>query len=292
MNTYKGILAKSGLVSKIFLLIGATIFFATFGIMIWTFITNGDTGDANSMKIMLLFQSIGMFVLPPLVLVYFWSETPREFFHLDKKINWQEIFFVFLLMVVIIPFINLLGDLNHQIVLPKAFSGIENWMKTYEEQAAKLTEQLLNVHTVSGLLFNILLIAIIPAFGEELFFRGTLQRILQEWKGVITAIWITAFVFSAIHFQFYGFIPRMLLGAFFGYLLLWSGNLALPMVAHFTNNGLAVIFFYLKNNGVQTFNIDTIGTGNTLWVGIVSGMLGVFGYFFLKNKLQKEKESS
>jgi hypothetical protein len=134
-------------------------------------------------------------------------------------------------------------------------------------------------------------IAVLPAFGEELFFRGAIIRVFQDWKGFKTAIWITAFIFSAIHLQFYGFVPRFLMGAFFGYLLLWSENLWLPITAHFINNLLAVIFYYFKYNGYKIPDIDAIGTGNTLWIGIASGALGIFVIIWLKRRLQIQKDN-
>ena len=182
-------------------------------------------------------------------------------------------------MVLIIPGINLLTSLNQQLVFPKVFEGVEAWMKLSEEKMAKLTEQLLNVHTFIALIFNVLLIAMIPALGEELFFRGAVQGIFRQKMDVKVAIWITAILFSAIHMQFYGFIPRMLLGAFFGYLLFWSENIWLPIVAHFANNAFAIIFYYFKNNGYTVPDIDTIGTGSSLWLGGLSIAIGILGFF-------------
>jgi len=145
---------------------------------------------------------------------------------------------------------------------------------------------MLQVHGYYALSFNIFLIAILPALGEELFFRGAIIRVFQDWRGFKTAIWITAFIFSAIHLQFYGFLPRLLMGAFFGYLLLWSENLWLPVTAHFINNVVAVVFYYLKFNGYKLPDIDAIGTGNTLWIGIASGVMGIIGIFMLKRRFQ------
>jgi hypothetical protein len=108
------------------------------------------------------------------------------------------------------------------------------------------------------------------------------QGIIQEKMNVKFAIWITAIVFSAIHMQFYGFLPRMLLGAFFGYLLFWSENLWLPIAAHFTNNAVAIVFYYLKYNGYKLPDIDTVGTGNTLWLGLISAAFAIYGFFWFK----------
>lgn len=290
MYKFKGLLEQSGTVSKILLLVGTCIFFGVFGMLLWSAFTNGDVTDIATLKTMQFIQAIGVFILPPLVLAYLWSEKPFEYLRLDKKTKTFDIIYVFVFMVLIIPFVNLLGDLNQQVELPKALEGIENWMKTSEEQAKILTERLLAVQYIQGLFLNILLIAILPALGEELIFRGALQRILHDWKGAIFAIWIAAFIFSAIHVQFYGFVPRLLMGAFFGYLLLWSGNLWLPILAHFTNNVLAVIFYYFKNNGYQMPDIDTIGTGETIWLGVASGALGIFGFFFLKKHFEKQNK--
>ena len=287
MSKFKGILRQSGILSKLLLLIGFTYFFSLLAVLAWTIITRGNVAEVGSLKLLQLFQSIGMFIIPPLVLAYLWSEKPFAYLYLDRKINWTNAGFVVLFMIMIIPFVNLLDHLNQQLVLPKALAGLETWMKESETLAAELTEKLLNVHNVQGLLFNIFLIAMIPAFGEELFFRGAIQNVLREWKGATVAIWITAFVFSAIHLQFYGFVPRLLLGAFFGYLLVWNGNLWLPILAHFTNNVIAVIFFYLKNNGCQTIDIDKIGIGNTLWLGCVSGVLAIAGVVLIKKRFQK-----
>src|SRR5690606_2422366 len=119
------------------------------------------------------------------------------------------------------------------------------WMKVQELQMEKITEKILQVTSFSGLLLNLLVIAIIPAIGEELLFRGCLQPVFHRWtKNIHIAIWITAIIFSAIHVQFYGFIPRMLMGAVFGYMLYWGRSIWLPIIAHFINNATAVIYTF------------------------------------------------
>jgi membrane protease YdiL (CAAX protease family) len=291
MGITKGTFEQSGVFARIFILLAITLFFTLVLSPIIATISFSNPTDIGLMKLSQLLLSIGVIVIPPFVLAYYVSANPLNFLHLDvEKINWVDIMLVVAFMIIIIPFINLLGDLNHQLVLPKVFSGIETWMKTSEDQAAQITEKFLNVHTIQGLLFNVFLIAIIPAIGEELYFRGALQGIVQSWKGVKVSIWITAILFSTIHMQFYGFVPRMLMGAFFGYLLFWSNNMWLPITAHFINNFIAIIFYYLKLNGFKMPDIDAIGTGNTLWIGIASGAIGIFCIFRLKRRFQQRKE--
>ena len=290
MNISKGAFEQTGVMGKLFILLAITLLFTLILMPVISLLTFSNPSDIGSLKMSQLLLSVGVIVMPPIVLAYFISRNPLNFLcFYKKKINWTDIFIVVIFMIIIIPFINLLGDLNHQMVLPKMFSGIEVWMKTSEEQATLLTEKFLNIRTIQGLLFNILLISVIPAIGEELYFRGALQGVLREWKGIRTSIWLTAIIFSTIHFQFYGFVPRMLMGAFFGYLLFWSENMWLPIVAHFTNNVIAVIFYYLKFNGVKMPDIDSIGFGNTLWIGLVSGALGIFGFYRLKRRFNIQK---
>ena len=131
-------------------------------------------------------------------------------------------------------------------------------MRNKEDTAKEFANNLLVMHTQNALLINLLMLAIIPAVGEELFFRGCLQRIFSRWVGnQHVGIWIVAFIFSAIHLQFFGFLPRMLLGALFGYLLLWGGSLYVPIFAHFINNAMVVIVSYVYQQ--QGISMDQIG---------------------------------
>jgi len=290
MNRLKGILEQSGIFSNLVVLLAIICFFVLILSPITAFFTVANPLSVSSMKLSQLILSTGVFILPPLLLAYLCSKNPIVYLQFNAKTNVLDVGFVILFMLIIVPFVNLLGDINQHLVLPKVFAGVENWMKLSEAEADKLVGKMLQVHGAYALFFNIFLIALLPAIGEELFFRGALLRIFEPWKGMKTAIWITAFIFSAIHLQFYGFVPRLLMGAFFGYLLFWSGNLWLPITAHFINNVIAVIFFYLKFNGYNLPDIDSIGFGNTLWIGIVSGAIGIFGIYKLKERFQLKAE--
>lgn len=286
MVRLRGMYKQNGVFSNLLLLLGTAIFFVIMAIAVWKIIFGADPAEINSVRWLQFAQAIGMFVVPPLVLAYLWSDKPLRYLCLDNKPDLINVLFVVLFMVLVIPFVNLLGEWNQQLRLPHAFAAIEAQMKASEAGIALLTKKLLDVHSLKGLFGNVFLMAFIPAFGEELFFRGAFQQIIQNKKNAIMAIWLTAFIFSAIHFQFYGFIPRLLMGAFFGYLLVWSGNLWLPVLAHFTNNTVAIVFYYLKNNGFQVFDIDTLGTGDTLWVGYVSGLLTLILIFLFRAKFR------
>lgn len=286
MVSLRGMYKQNGVFSNLLLLLGTAVFFAVMAIAVWKVFFGANPTEINSVRWLQFAQAVGIFIVPPLVLAYLWSDKPVGYLCLDKRPGLGSVFFVVLSMVLVIPFVNLLGEWNQQLRLPSAFVVIEAQMKTSETEITLFTKKLLDVHSLEGLFGNVFLMAFIPAFGEELFFRGVLQRILENKKYAIFAIWLTAFIFSAIHFQFYGFIPRLLMGAFFGYLLVWSGNLWLPVLAHFTNNAVAIVFYYLKNNGFHVVDIDTLGTGNTLWIGYVSGLLTLIMIFLFRAKFR------
>jgi hypothetical protein len=140
--------------------------------------------------------------------------------------------------------------------------------------------------------FNLVLVAIIPAIGEELVFRGVLQKLFGEWtKNKFMGIWISAILFSAMHLQFYGFIPRMLLGALLGYSLLWTGSIWIPILGHFVNNAFAVLLTYLEQRGKISSSIETLGTSSdTRQVVLVSFVLVIILLFGLKKMSQNSTQ--
>ena len=175
--------------------------------------------------------------------------------------------------------------------LPEKFSAIETWMRNKEASAQLITDQLLNVHSLGALVLLIFVIGILTGIGEEALFRGLLQKLLWEKTGnKHAAIWIGAIIFSAVHFQFFGFIPRMLLGAFFGYLLVWSGNIWLPITAHFFNNSITVVFHYIENQGYELSYFEKLGTiENGTWdIAIYSLILFILCSYTLYKYLQKK----
>jgi membrane protease YdiL (CAAX protease family) len=280
---------NSSLSAKVFQLIGVFFILMLITLLVISLLFQNDLTEIGNLKIAQLIQSVGLFVIPPLIMAYLWSSKPLSYLQLNRLPNTKSTLYAIVIMLIAIPFINLLAQLNQEISLPAFMATIEAQMKAAELQIAELTEKMLYVKSLDALAFNILLIAIMPAIGEELFFRGIIQKILSERRNIHLAIWISAFIFSAIHLQFYGFFPRLLLGAFLGYLLFWSGNLWLPIIAHFTNNAVAVVFYYLKFNGVQIFDFETIGSGNTWWLGVISGILVIIGVYFIRKQFLLEK---
>ncbi len=213
------------------------------------------------LKYFQIIQTLGLFVVPPFVIAFLFYREVGESLQLKNIPELQVSLRVFLIMIIGLPAINLLAMWNAQINLPQWLDSVEDWMKVTEESAKKLTELFLDAGNTGEFLINFLMIAILPAIGEELLFRGILQRYLIEWlKNKHIGVLITSILFSALHLQFFGFFPRLLLGIFFGYLLLWSRNLWLPIFAHFINNGVAVIFYFIFGAEIVEKEINSIGT--------------------------------
>lgn len=211
-------------------------------------------------KYMQIISHLGMFIIPSLLLAYFFRLQIQRYLFLDRLPRLGLVVLSGLLVVVSIPFIHFVLEYNMQMHLPESLRGLENWMRRAEENAEALTRTFLGVDTLTGLMFNIFMIAIIPAIGEELMFRGVLMRIFWRWtSNKHAAVWITAIIFSAIHLQFFGFFPRMLLGVMFGYMVVWTGSLWPAMIAHFVNNTMAVVFFYLMENKIINVTYENFG---------------------------------
>ncbi len=241
------------------------------------------------LKNLQIWQSIGMFIVPSVFIAWFASFKPWEFLGLTNSLKIRSVFWVIMILVVSMPFMNQLVLWNESMHLPSFLSGIEEWMKEREDVAAGLTESFLLVNSIPGFLVNILMIAIIPAFGEEFFFRGILQKFFGKWfKSTHLAVILASIIFSALHFQFYGFFPRLALGLIFGYLYAWSGNLWYPIIAHLINNLIPVVGFYILGEEAIEGSLDNIGTGNMSWVWVIGSLLMATLAIYQYKKLSSE----
>jgi hypothetical protein len=216
---------------------------------------------SNAFKLFQILQSIGLFILPPFIIGYLIDRDSTGYLQLKDRCDLKAYLIVPLIMVASIPFINYLVSFNEGIHLPPSWNSLETWMKESEKNAEALTKVFLQAGNWKDLVSNLLLIALLPAIGEELLFRGVLQKQFSELaKNHHIGIWIAAFLFSFMHFQFYGFIPRLVLGVLLGYIFYFSASLWLPIIAHFTNNAMAVIFYYLYSTGQINKTAEEIGT--------------------------------
>lgn len=230
------------------------------------------TNSIEGLLFMQGLQTIVLFGVTALVGVWFTEDyvNPLRQMLLNKGLSVQQSLIAFLFAVAALPMISMLADWNNGIELPSFLASVEEMMRQMEEQAKVLTERFLQTSSVGMMVANLFVMALLPAICEEMMFRGWLQRVLGKSVNYHTAIWVSAFVFSAIHFQFYGFIPRMLIGAALGYLYHYTGSLWASILAHFVNNAAAVVIAFLSYNGYTNIDFDLIGTGDTWYLSVAS----------------------
>lgn len=217
-------------------------------------ILEGKLNDAAAVPVLWYIQglsALGAFVVPGLIFAFYWDfETPWAPLGLQNATKPSFYSLTFLLMLVSIPLVYSIYAFNQQINLPAGWEELEKSWKLQEDRAASTIKLMLEAPGILALTINVCILVLLPAFGEELIFRGLLQRIFQQaLANQHVAIWITAILFSAIHMQWYGFLPRMLLGAGFGYLAVWSGSLMPAIFGHLLNNGLALLGERAAQNG-------------------------------------------
>lgn len=213
----------------------------------WIYGTVDVGAHPGAMRWLQFMSAIGIFLLPALAIAWFCSTNPKDYLSI-RPLPKAEIWILTLVsMFLLSPAISLIGAFNQQMSLPEWMAPLEEWMRRQENLAQEMTEIFLQNASCLNLFLNLIVIAVAAGITEEFFFRGALQRILAKWTpNHHLVIWVTAILFSAFHLQFFGFIPRLLLGAYFGYLLYWGRNIWIPVFAHFANNAFAVIG--LSNN--------------------------------------------
>lgn len=192
-----------------------------------------------------------------------------------------------LIYIIALPALNQIVFWNQEMRLPEVLSEFEEWCRAMEEQAEQLTMGLLNSQDIIPTIINILLIGVLTSIGEEFFFRGGLQRMLVWCKvNPHASIWIAATFFSALHFQFFGFVPRLLLGAFFGYLYWWSENIWVNSFAHALNNSLVIVSSWCINKGYLSEEFDMFGVseGGVPVIAIISAFLVAAIIFILHRR--------
>lgn len=230
---------------------------------------------ARVLRIAAVIQSLLQIILPSLITALMVSRRPARFLEIDRGPGATSAVLSIALLVVSMPFFNCIIEWNMSLQLPDFMSGVEQWMRKAEDSAAATIRIMQGGDSIGDLILNILIIGIMAGLGEELLFRGTMQRMLVTGgMNVHAAIWLVAILFSAIHLQFFGFVPRMLLGALFGYLLYWSGSLWLPVIVHGANNTIYVIFQWISvRNGVPESSLDQIGTQPGQYVYVIASAL-------------------
>jgi len=277
----------------LFSIIGALIMLVGYGFDVSNMNNYSDPKIIEGLKLFQLLSAIGLFIIPPIVYGIITSKNSLKTLGLKRISNPINYLLMILLMVVSTAFISWLIEINASMVLPEFMNGIEQWMKASEAQAEELTKLFLTFNGVGSLIYMLVIVAVVPAVGEELLFRGVLQKIFINWfKKPHLAIWVTAILFSALHMQFFGFFPRMLLGVMFGYVFYWSKSLWLPILGHFINNGSVVILSYFYPETIENADISVFESIDYAYVLYIGSFILSMGLIFLIKKVNQSQTES
>ncbi|MBC7124728.1 MAG: CPBP family intramembrane metalloprotease [Bacteroidales bacterium] len=270
--------------SAFFSLIGILLLGLMYGASGVQVVLGNNLTNLNALKLIQILQTTGIFIIPAILSAFLFSKKPWSYLCFEK-VKFQTILKTFIIVLISLPAINLLASINQLIPM-------SDWMVEMERKAEAITKAFLLTDSIWAYLVNILMIAILPAVGEELIFRGILQRRLVEytrsrWVGILLA----AALFSAIHMQFQGFIPRFALGVAFGYLLEVTGSIWVPIAAHFFNNAIATTGYMLMGMGAADKRIENIGGITDLWIlGLVSLVATSLLIVSIKREFERESE--
>jgi membrane protease YdiL (CAAX protease family) len=244
--------------------------------------------DIAFMKYLLIVQDISLLVIPSIIILKLMkpeSETKLPGFMIPQP---KEVILVVILAFCLFPITSFTGQINSAMHLPDWLSGVEQWMIRQEDKSDNLIESLIEAKTFPVMILNLFLIAVLPAVGEELIFRGVFQKIFYNlFRSGHLAIWFSAFLFSTLHFQFFGFIPRLILGLVFGYLFFWSGNLWVPVISHFVNNAFPVLVSYIQDHGHLNTQTDF-----PLWQQAIITLLSIAVSLVILNYFRNKRISS
>mgnify|MGYP003288740112 CR=1 FL=1 len=285
------IIKKTTKLERIFLLMALIIIGLILGTVIgfaYVFITKSNPNDLNALRFMQISSQIFTFALPPIIYALLVKEKPTNDLGLKKsKILWVLIGIAMIFLIM--PLNSIFAEWNANLTLPDSMSRIEYLMKQMQEAATEMIEKFVNVDTVGGLILNLFMIAGLAALGEELLFRSIIQTsLIKICKNAHIGILIASAIFSFIHFEFYGFVPRLILGMLLGYMFYFSGSIWIPMLMHFLNNGTVVLVYFLNNKGITNIDVDTFGQ-TSIPILIISIVVMIVLFIFSIKYSDKER---
>lgn len=283
------IIKKTNRLERIFIIAALIIVGLILSLVVSTITTfaSGSFTELSVLRIAQISSQIFTFVLPPILYAILVKEKPMSALGLNKvKFHWLLIGIA--MMYVILPLNSAFAEWNAGLKLPESMKALEELMKSMQDAATEVTEKMLNVNNVSGLVVNIIMIAGLAALGEELLFRSLLQTsLIKICKNAHVGIIIASVIFSFIHFEFYGFLPRLVLGLLLGYMFYFSGSIWVPMLMHFLNNGTVVVLYFLNNKGFTNIDLETFGKTST--PVLIASIIAMAALFYCSIKCSKKE---
>ena len=239
-----------------------------------------SSSDVGVLRILQTCFQLGGFLLPALFFAWMFGKTAvSKYMNRLPKSTWM---LVPLITILSLPIMEVLINFNERLI--PADSSWGTALREQEALAEQLMSQLLSMESPAELILMLFIAAVVPALAEEFLFRGLIQNQLSKWtKNVHLGIWLSAILFSAIHMQFLGFLPRLALGALFGYLVIHTGSIWTGVLAHFLHNGVSVLgLYYIQHNpDITEADIEQVGT-QPLQLVFILVALGILGGIFMK----------
>ena len=231
--------------------------------------------ERNAFLISSILQNVLAFMFPAWLTAFLCSDNTARYLGLSQPVRCRQFIGVIILLLLISPAMDYIVDWSEKVRLPECMHSFEEMMRRWEDTAADTTRMILGDSSIWGLISGIAIVGLLTGFGEEMLFRAGIQKAMTA-SGVNghIAIWTTAVIFSAVHFQFFGFVPRVLLGAVFGYLYLYTGSLYVSSWAHALNNSVVVLSSWLTARGVTTVGFErALDFDGSLWAVFASVLL-------------------
>lgn len=230
-------------------------------------------------------QSLFVFIFPAWVAARLTSNNPLQYLKISQPVRPLFYFVAALLLICITPAMNLIIDWNANLQLPKSMAEIADNMRELEDNAARLTDIILSDSSWWGLISGVIVIGCITGFAEEIFFRAGLQRAFTAAGfNCHVAVWTVAFIFSFAHLQFFGFVPRLLLGALFGYIYHFSGSLRVSAFTHALNNSIVVVGAWFASRGIISTEWDKQDFGLSPVVACLFSVLSIILIIYICKK--------
>lgn len=257
-NTSQG----SKLLTFTLLLIFGLVFSSVFGVFV-VMMNGGNLTDLRNLQLIQVLNQVIGFLLPAVLYVMLVKEKPFNYLGFKKIPTWSLLGVV--AMFTVIPFLSMVTDRNDSIVFPESMRAWEEQLRGIQEKS----EEIIKMFIGQGSLFSsLLIIAALAAVSEELLFRSVIQKsLIRLFANTHVAIIVTAVIFSAFHFDFFGFFPRFILGLMLGYMFWMSGSIFPSMLMHFANNATIVILYYLNTRGFIDIDVEHFGsTSNVILI--------------------------
>ena len=273
------------LLTFMLLLVFGIVFSSVLGVLV-AMTNGGSIFDLKNLQIIQVLNQVIGFLMPPVVYVMLVQEKPFKYLGFNKLPAWSILGIVAIFTV--IPFLSMVTDWNDGIVIPESMRAIEEQLRNTQKQSEEIIKTFISQGSLCS---SLLIIAALAAVSEELLFRSVIQKaLIKLFKNAHVAIVVTAFVFSAVHMDFFGFFPRFILGLMLGYMFWMSGSIFPSMLMHFVNNATIVMLYYLNTRGFSDIDIDNFGNTSSVLLILLS-LIATVAIFIICNRLKNRKDA-